>query len=103
MATEIEIVPCLSDNYAYLVKSGEACAVPLHIGDGGGRARAARAGERLAETVRHPDRLAAVEAHSGRRHGSGCHYSQVLGRTSLARSTSAMRRASSGAILAIVR
>ncbi len=25
--TEIEIVPCLSDNYAYLVKSGEACAV----------------------------------------------------------------------------
>jgi hydroxyacylglutathione hydrolase len=27
MTTEIEIVPCLSDNYAYLVKSGEACAV----------------------------------------------------------------------------
>lgn len=27
MATEIEIVPCLSDNYAYLVKSGEYCAV----------------------------------------------------------------------------
>ena len=25
--TEIEIVPCLSDNYAYLVKSGTACAV----------------------------------------------------------------------------
>jgi hydroxyacylglutathione hydrolase len=25
--TEIEIVPCLSDNYAYLVKSGDACAV----------------------------------------------------------------------------
>jgi len=25
--TEIEIVPCLSDNYAYLVKSGSACAV----------------------------------------------------------------------------
>jgi hydroxyacylglutathione hydrolase len=24
---EIEIVPCLSDNYAYLVKSGDACAV----------------------------------------------------------------------------
>jgi hydroxyacylglutathione hydrolase len=27
MTTEIEIVPCLSDNYAYLVKSGGACAV----------------------------------------------------------------------------
>jgi hydroxyacylglutathione hydrolase len=27
MTTEIEIVPCLSDNYAYLVKSGDACAV----------------------------------------------------------------------------
>jgi hydroxyacylglutathione hydrolase len=27
MATEIEIVPCLSDNYAYLVKSGDQCAV----------------------------------------------------------------------------
>ena len=27
MVTEIEIVPCLSDNYAYLVKSGDACAV----------------------------------------------------------------------------
>ncbi len=27
MTSEIEIVPCLSDNYAYLVKSGEACAV----------------------------------------------------------------------------
>jgi hydroxyacylglutathione hydrolase len=27
MATEIEIVPCLSDNYAYLVKSGGQCAV----------------------------------------------------------------------------
>jgi hydroxyacylglutathione hydrolase len=25
--TEIEIVPCLSDNYAYLVKDGDACAV----------------------------------------------------------------------------
>jgi hydroxyacylglutathione hydrolase len=25
--TEIEIVPCLSDNYAYLVKSGDGCAV----------------------------------------------------------------------------
>ena len=25
--TQIEIVPCLSDNYAYLVKSGDACAV----------------------------------------------------------------------------
>ena len=25
--TEIEIVPCLSDNYAYLVKDGAACAV----------------------------------------------------------------------------
>src|SRR6201995_1163609 len=25
--TEIEIVPCLSNNYAYLVKSGDACAV----------------------------------------------------------------------------
>jgi hydroxyacylglutathione hydrolase len=27
MPIEIEIVPCLSDNYAYLVKSGESCAV----------------------------------------------------------------------------
>lgn len=27
MSLEIEIVPCLSDNYAYLVKSGELCAV----------------------------------------------------------------------------
>lgn len=27
MTVEIEIVPCLSDNYAYLVKSGEFCAV----------------------------------------------------------------------------
>ena len=27
MPTQIEIVPCLSDNYAYLVKSGTSCAV----------------------------------------------------------------------------
>src|SRR5678810_725896 len=27
MSLEIEIVPCLSDNYAYLVKSGGHCAV----------------------------------------------------------------------------
>ena len=27
MATEIQAVPCLSDNYAYLVKSGDQCAV----------------------------------------------------------------------------
>jgi hydroxyacylglutathione hydrolase len=27
MTVEIAIVPCLSDNYAYLVKKGEACAV----------------------------------------------------------------------------
>ncbi|HMH64766.1 MAG TPA: hydroxyacylglutathione hydrolase [Rhizomicrobium sp.] len=27
MPIQIEIVPCLSDNYAYLVKSGESCAV----------------------------------------------------------------------------
>jgi hydroxyacylglutathione hydrolase len=27
MPTQIEIVPCLSDNYAYLVKSGDQCAV----------------------------------------------------------------------------
>ena len=27
MATEIQAVPCLSDNYAYLVKSGDSCAV----------------------------------------------------------------------------
>lgn len=27
MPPRIEIVPCLSDNYAYLVKSGDACAV----------------------------------------------------------------------------
>jgi hydroxyacylglutathione hydrolase len=27
MAAQIEIIPCLSDNYAYLVKSGSQCAV----------------------------------------------------------------------------
>ena len=27
MPTQIEIVPCLSDNYAYLVKSGDQCAI----------------------------------------------------------------------------
>ena len=27
MTVEIAIVPCLSDNYAYLVKRGQACAV----------------------------------------------------------------------------
>ncbi|MDB5740083.1 MAG: hypothetical protein JWP16_1123, partial [Alphaproteobacteria bacterium] len=27
MTTEIEIVPCLTDNYAYLVQSGDYCAV----------------------------------------------------------------------------
>ncbi|MBA2587489.1 MAG: hydroxyacylglutathione hydrolase [Alphaproteobacteria bacterium] len=27
MPTQIEIVPCLSDNYAYLVKSGDNCAI----------------------------------------------------------------------------
>ena len=27
MPVEIEIIPCLSDNYAYLVKAGELCAV----------------------------------------------------------------------------
>jgi hydroxyacylglutathione hydrolase len=27
MTIEIEVVPCLSDNYAYLVKSGDQCAV----------------------------------------------------------------------------
>src|SRR6202161_437416 len=27
MSVEIAIVPCLSDNYAYLVKRGQACAV----------------------------------------------------------------------------
>ena len=27
MVTEVEIIPCLSDNYAYLVKSGKSCAV----------------------------------------------------------------------------
>ena len=26
-AVQIEIVPCLSDNYAYLIKDGEYCAV----------------------------------------------------------------------------
>ena len=24
---QIEIIPCLSDNYAYLIKSGDSCAV----------------------------------------------------------------------------
>ena len=44
--TEIEIVPCLSDNYAYLVKSGGACAVvdPSEAGTDPGRAGAEQAG-----------------------------------------------------------
>ena len=43
---QIEIVPCLSDNYAYLVKSGDACAVvdPSEAGAGAGRRWPGRAG-----------------------------------------------------------
>jgi len=47
MTVEIEIVPCLSDNYAYLVKSGDACAVVDPSEPGPVRAALARRGWRL--------------------------------------------------------
>jgi hydroxyacylglutathione hydrolase len=47
MSTEIEIVPCLSDNYAYLVKSGDACAVVDPSEPGPVRAALARRGWKL--------------------------------------------------------
>jgi hydroxyacylglutathione hydrolase len=47
MATEIEIVPCLSDNYAYLVKSGAACAVVDPSESGPVRAALAQKGWKL--------------------------------------------------------
>jgi hydroxyacylglutathione hydrolase len=47
MPTQIEIVPCLSDNYAYLVKSGDTCAVVDPSEPGPVRAALARTGWRL--------------------------------------------------------
>jgi len=47
MPTEIEIVPCLSDNYAYLVKSGGQCAVVDPSEPGPVRAALARTGWKL--------------------------------------------------------
>ena len=47
MPTEIEIVPCLSDNYAYLVKSGDTCAVVDPSEPGPVRAALARTGWKL--------------------------------------------------------
>lgn len=47
MATEIEIVPCLSDNYAYLVKSGGSCAVVDPSEAGPVRAALAKKGWKL--------------------------------------------------------
>jgi hydroxyacylglutathione hydrolase len=44
MPIEIEIVPCLSDNYAYLVKSGDFCAVVDPSEAGPVRAALARRG-----------------------------------------------------------
>ncbi len=44
---EIEIIPCLSDNYAYLVKSGNACAVVDPSEPGPVRAALARRGWKL--------------------------------------------------------
>jgi hydroxyacylglutathione hydrolase len=41
---EIEIVPCLSDNYAYLVKSGDSCAIVDPSEAGPVRAALAKAG-----------------------------------------------------------
>ncbi len=45
--TEIEIVPCLSDNYAYLVKDGADCAVVDPSEPGPVKAALARRGWRL--------------------------------------------------------
>jgi hydroxyacylglutathione hydrolase len=47
MPTEIEIIPCLSDNYAYLVKSGDHCAVVDPSEAGPVRAALAKKGWRL--------------------------------------------------------
>ncbi|HEY0266401.1 MAG TPA: hydroxyacylglutathione hydrolase [Rhizomicrobium sp.] len=57
-AAEIEIVPCLSDNYAYLVKSGDHCAVVDPSEAAPVRAALARRGWRLTHilnTHHHPD------------------------------------------------
>ena len=58
MPTQIEIVPCLSDNYAYLVKSGAQCAVVDPSEPGPVRAALAKTGWRLTHilnTHHHPD------------------------------------------------
>jgi hydroxyacylglutathione hydrolase len=47
MPSQIEIVPCLSDNYAYLVKSGDQCAVVDPSEAAPIRAALARTGWRL--------------------------------------------------------
>jgi hydroxyacylglutathione hydrolase len=47
MTIQIEIVPCLSDNYAYLVKSGDVCAVVDPSEPGPVRAALARRGWKL--------------------------------------------------------
>jgi len=48
---EIEIVPCLSDNYAYLVKEGETCAVVDPSEPGPVKAALARRGWRLSHIL----------------------------------------------------
>ena len=58
MPAQIEIVPCLSDNYAYLVKSGDSCAVVDPSEAAPVRAALARKGWRLTHilnTHHHPD------------------------------------------------
>jgi hydroxyacylglutathione hydrolase len=47
MTIQIEIVPCLSDNYAYLVKSGDVCSVVDPSEPGPVRAALARRGWKL--------------------------------------------------------
>jgi hydroxyacylglutathione hydrolase len=49
--TEIEIVPCLSDNYAYLVKDGAECAVIDPSEPGPVKAALARRGWRLSHIL----------------------------------------------------
>jgi hydroxyacylglutathione hydrolase len=51
MSIEIEIVPCLSDNYAYLVKSGHLCAVVDPSEPGPVRAALAKTGWTLSHIL----------------------------------------------------
>ena len=51
MPLEIDIVPCLSDNYAYLVKAGENCAVVDPSEPGPIKAALARRGWRLSHIL----------------------------------------------------